>query len=566
LRGRPRGLLLQEETMSSREEFEHLFREFLAGRLSRRQMITRTTAASAGLAGVALYGPGTILRASAQSATPAASASPVNTTPDPNAKKGGRIKVGLQADPTAFDAQTQSLTAIWHVNEHIYSRLTKVKPDLTVEPDLAESIEISSDGITYTIKLRPGVKFHDGSDLKASDVVFTYKRLVDPATASPSAADLDSMKDIAAPDDSTVVITLKTPDASFMGTMSGGDLSILSEAVGKANKNNFADVVVGTGPFVYKDYVPNTSVTVDKNPNYFIPELPFLDGIDFTIASTDSSRTAALVSGTVDFIEYAPLADIDTTFASGYTVTGSSNTNIRFLAMNLRKTPFDNPKVRQAISKVIDRGPIIASPALFGHGTPVEGLFPPDNWAGLTDPIPAPDIDGAKQLMKDAGMESGFKTKITSWAQYTFLNAAATVIQEQLKAINIDAELNFVENDTMNQQVYVDYDFEIAVTGDSGFLDPNTICLNYFKSTSGGNISAYKNDQVDKWIAEGIVETDIAKRAEIYKSIQKQLLVDLPWVNLFVANQFEAMKEYVKGYYHIPTGSNSSLSQTWLDK
>jgi peptide/nickel transport system substrate-binding protein len=555
--------------MSSRDQFEHLFREFLAGRLSRRDMIARTTAVSAGVAGLALYGPGTILRAAAQDATPAAGASPsADITPDPNAKPGGRLKVGLQADPTAFDAQLQSLTAIWHVNEHMYNRITRVKPDLTLEPELAESIEISADGITYTIKLRPGVKFHDGSDLKASDVVFTYKRLVDPATASPSAADLDSMADITAPDDATVVITLKTPDASFMGSMAGGDLCILSEAVGKANNNNFAEVVVGTGPFVYKDYVPNTSVTMDKNPNYWETGLPLLDGIDFTIAATESSRTSALVSGTVDFIEYAPLADIDTTFGkgSGYTVTGSSNTNIRFLAMNLRKTPFDNPKVRQAIAKVIDRGPIIASPALFGHGTPVEGLFPPDNWAGLTDPIAPPDIAGAKQLMADAGFADGFKTKITSWAQYTFLNAAATVIQEQLKAINIDAELNFVENDTMNQQVYVDYDFEIAVTGDSGFLDPNTICLNYFKSTSSGNISAYKNDQVDKWIAEGIVETDQAKRAEIYKNIQKQLLVDLPWVNLFVANQFEAMKDFVKGYYHIPTGSNIALSQTWLDK
>jgi peptide/nickel transport system substrate-binding protein len=553
--------------MSSREQFEHLFEEFLAGRLSRRQMIGRAAGVSAGVAAVALYGPGTILRASAQDATPGAAASPVDTTPDPNAKRGGRLRVGLQADPTAFDAQTQSLTAIWHCIEHTYNRLMRVKPDLTVEPELAESVEISQDGITYTFKLRQGVKFHDGSDLKASDVVFTYKRLVDPATASPSAADLDSMQDITAPDDSTVVVTLKTPDASFLGITANADLSILSEAVGKATNNNFAEKVVGTGPFMYKDYVPNTSFTVDKNPNYWEEGLPFLDGIDFTIASTDSSRTTALVSDTVDFIEYAPLADIDTTFSSpDYTLAGNSNTNIRFLAMNLRKQPFDNEKVRQAISKVIDRGPIINSPALFGHGTPVDGLFPPDNWAGLKDTIPAPDIDGAKQLMADAGMKDGFKTKITSWAQYTFLNAAATVIQEQLKQIGIDAELNFVENDTMNQQVYVDYDFEIAVTGDSGFLDPNTICLNYFKSTSTGNISGYKNDQVDQWIAQGIVETDIAKRAEIYQNIQKQLLVDLPWVNLFVANQFEAMRNYVKGYYHIPTGSNIALRQTWLDK
>ena len=114
-----------------------------------------------------------------------------------NADTGRILKVGLQSDPTALDPQKQSLTAIWHVIEHIYDGLTRIKPDLTVEPALAEGWEISEDGTSYMFVLREGVTFHDGTPLKASDVKFTFERLVDPETASTS-AELASMKSIEA--------------------------------------------------------------------------------------------------------------------------------------------------------------------------------------------------------------------------------------------------------------------------------------------------------------------------------------------------------------------------------
>src|SRR5690606_22505715 len=126
---------------------------------------------------------------------------------------GGILKVGLQADPTGLDAQTQNLTAIWHVAEQIYQGLTRIRPDLSVEPCLAESWDTSEDGLTYTFHLRPGVNFHDGTPLKASDVVFTLERLRAPETAAPGASELASIDTLEAPDDSTVVMKLSAPDA-----------------------------------------------------------------------------------------------------------------------------------------------------------------------------------------------------------------------------------------------------------------------------------------------------------------------------------------------------------------
>jgi peptide/nickel transport system substrate-binding protein len=520
------------------------------GKLDRRQLVT-------GAAGLGLAAPFLGRGMSAFSA-PARQAG----TPTP----GGILKVGLQADPTALDPQKQSLTAIWHVIEHIYNGLTRITtPDLTVEPGLAEGWEISEDGTSYMFVLREGVTFHDGTPLKASDVKFTFERLVDPETASTSASELASMKSIEATDDRTVVITLHAPDAAFLTNLAQPALVIYSEAFVKANNNDISQVAMGTGPFRFVEYVPNTRIVLEKNPNYWEEGLPYLDGIEMTIAADDTSRTAAIVSGAVDFIEYVPLRDVDTLQQDpNLALAGDTNTNIRFIGFNLSKEPFDNPLVRQAIAAVVDREAMLG-PTVFGHGTPVEALFPPDFWAALQQEVRPADVERAKSLMEEAGHADGFSTTITSWSQYSFLSNAAVVLQEQLRQIGIEAELNLVENATMVDQVYVGKTYDIAVTGESAYVDPNTLILPNFKSGESGNFVNYANPEVDALIEQGIATTDQDERARIYQEIQTLLLEDLPWVNLFVANQYEAMKTNVKGYVHIPTGSNIAFRTTWIE-
>lgn len=482
-------------------------------------------------------------------------------------KPGGILKVGLQADPTALDAQKQSLTAIWHVIEQVYEGLTRItKPDLSVEPALAEGWEISEDGTSYMFVLREGVTFHDGTPLKASDVKFTFERLVDPATAATSASDLASMESVEATDDRTVVMKLKFPDASLLSTLAGGSCKIFSEAFVKANNGDISQVAMGTGPFKFVEYVPNTRVVLEKNPNYWEEGLPYLDGIEMTIAADDTARTSAVVTGTVDFIEYAPLRDIEILQQDpSLKLAGDANTNIRFIGFNLSKEPFDKPQVRQAIAAVVDRNAMLG-PTVFGHGTPTEVLFPPGFWATLDQEVGAPDLEKAKALLAEAGLADGFSTTITSWSQYSFLSNAAVVLQEQLRQIGIEAELNLVENATMVDQVYANKTYEIAVTGESAYVDPNKLILPNFRSGEEGNFVNYRNPDVDKLIEQGIAVTDQSKRAEIYREIQSTLLEDLPWINLFIANQYEAMKSYVEGYVHIPTGSNIAFRETWLNQ
>ena len=203
--------------------------------------------------------------------------------------------------------------------------------------------------------------------------------------------------------------------------------------------------------------------------------------------------------------------------------------------------------------------------AVDGYGTATEVLFPQEYWAALQQPVTPPDVEGAKALMAEAGFGDGFETTITSWSAYSFLSNAAVVLQEQLKQIGIEAELNLVENATMIADVHTNSVFDIAVTGTSGYVDPNGIIAD-FRSGSSCNFVNYTNPEVDTLIDQGIQETDQAARAEIYQQIQTILLQDLPWVNLFIANQYEAMKTYVKGYTHIATGSNIEFRNVWLDK
>jgi len=575
--------------VSDQSAYKDLLHEVLAGRVSRRDMMKRAAAlglsasAVSTLSMAAVAVPGVASVASAQEATPAPVA-------------GGTLRMGMQADPTQFDPQSLSATAIWRAIENMYDNLTRIKPDLTIEPSLAESWDISEDGTVYTFHIRQGVTFHDGSPLTADDVAFTYTRLLDPATASQSTASLISIKGAQAlasagaagggtptPADSqaaidaakaalgikvidpnTLEITLEAPDASFLTSISDGSTLIYSKAFVEANNNDVTQVINGTGPFKLDEYIPNTSIKASRFDGYWEQGLPYFDGLEMTIAAEDTARTGLIVQGGADYIEYAPLRDVDTLMQNpDIKMYGESNTNIRLLGFNLTREPFNKLEVRQAIAKVVDRQPMIES-CVFGHGTAVATVFPPDFWAALDVQPEAPDIEGAKQLMATAGYADGFKTTMTSWSEYSFLSNAAIVLQEQLKQIGIEAEMVLLDAGTMIQTVYITKDFDMAVTGTSGYVDPHGVMVENFLTGSSGNFVGYSNSQVDELIKQGQVESDTEKRADIYRQIQQVLIQDLPWVDFFVQNQFEALKKNIYGFEHIPTGSSIKLRRSYF--
>lgn len=530
---------------------ESLAKDVMAGRLTRRDAMIR--GAALGLSVPAMMALGAVGNAPRRA-----------TAQDGEPKRGGTLLVGLSADPAELDPHKTSLTAAWHVLEFVYDTLVTTNEALEPVPALAESWDISDDGLTYTFNLRQGVTFHNGRELVAEDVKYSYERILDPETASPHSSDLESISEIEIPDDSTVVVTLNAPDSSFIAKLMGTSLAIVPKEVVEEN-GDLMQVMVGTGPFTFVEYVPNSVVKLEANPDYWEEGKPYVDAMEMQIIPDNTARTTALVTETVHFIEYAPVQDLPMLESDNdLVVTGDENTNIRYMAVNVSREPFDKPEVREAIAKVIDRGPIIDS-AVFGAGTATNILFPETYWAGFASEIPEPDIEGAKQLLADAGYPDGFKTTIHSWAQYPFLSNAAIVIQEQLKQIGIEAELDFQEN-AIYLENYFAGNFDLSVTGTSAYVDPNDVVLANFITDGSNNGIGYSNPEMDELIEKGMEETDQEARAEIYKRIQEIILEDNPWINLFIANQYEAMRSYVKGYVHIPTGSNVSLKDAWLDQ
>jgi peptide/nickel transport system substrate-binding protein len=517
-----------------------------------------TTAAATTGGAAPTTAPATTASGSAAAPTTAAAAG----TP----KKGGILKVGVQGDPVAFDPHSTSLTATNHVTEHIYGRLVTIDATLSPKPDLAESWTISPDGLVYTFKLRKGVKFHNGQSLVAGDVKYSYERVLDPKTKSTSTAGLSSIAKIETPDDGTVVITLKQPNASFLvGLWSPNYAIVKKEDVDK--NGDLTKTANGTGPFKLKDYTPNTKVTLERFDGYWDTGKPYLDGIEMVPVPDDTARSTAIRTGTVDFVEYAPAKDIPQMKADkSLTIAGDQNTNIRYLGFNLtmKDKPWANPKVRQAISMAMDRGAIVDA-AFYGLAIPTVTLFPPGYWAALDMKVPPQDIAGAKKMLADAGFGSGFKATIKTWSSYPFLSNAAIAVQDQLKQIGITVDVAQEDNATFiadnNSKNY-----ELLVSGTSGYTDPDGLVRGNFVTGLASNNTGYSDPEYDKLVDQAVAVTDQNARKQVYAQLQQKLLADNPWVMLYVGSQYEAMKSYVKGYVHNATGTNIAFAGTWIEK
>ncbi|MHB8644915.1 MAG: ABC transporter substrate-binding protein [Thermomicrobiales bacterium] len=504
--------------------------------------------------------------------TGGASPAPTTAAAAGTPKKGGILKVGLQADPVALDPHKTSLTATSHILEHIYGRLVMIDATLSPKPDLAESWTASSDGLVYTFKLRQGVKFHNGQPFVAGDVKYSYERVLDPATKSAQKSALTGIDKIEVPDDYTVKFTLKTPNAAFVVGLFPPNYAIVKKE--DVDKNgDLTKTANGTGPFMFKDYTPNTKVTLVKNPNYWDTGKPYLDGIEMVPVPDDTARSTAIRTGTVDFVEYAPAKDIPLLKADKtLTITGDQNTNIRYLGFNLdlksghANPAFQNPKVRQAISMAMDRQAIVDA-AFYGLAIPTLTVFPPGYWATLDTKVPPQDIAGAKKMLADAGVTGGIKTAIKTWSSYPFLSNAALAVQDQLKQIGITADVLPEDNGTFIADNNA-HNYELIVSGTSGYTDPNEIMLPNFGTGQPSNNTGYSNPAFDKLVADGVAASTQDDRKKVYAQVQQILLTDNPWVMLYVGSQYEAMKSYVKGYVHNATGSNGTpgFAATWLDK
>ena len=480
---------------------------------------------------------------------------------------------GRGSDSITLDAAIPTDGESIYVTNQIYDTLVRYETENTeVKPALATDWEVSDDNLEWTFQLRDDVTFHDGNDFTAEDVVFNFERWT---TSSEFfyygymfGATEDNMKGIIdkveATDDYEVKITLSEPNAPFLQTLAMPPFGIASpEAVEESGDDYFKNPV-GTGPFVFEEWIPDDSITVSKNEDYF-GEVAKVDQVVFRVIPDNGARFMELQAGSIDLMNGLNPQDIQTAESDeDLQIIRRPSMNVAYMALNTDKEgPMSEKLVRQAINLAIDKEQLIT--LYEGIGKAAVNPIPPSLW-GYNDEIKDYDydVDEAKKLLAEAGYADGFDITL-----YTFANprdympqpkVTAQAIQEMLKEVNINVEI--VENDwdshlTATENAEHDMAF-LGWTGDNG--DPD----NFFyvlldkdntKVGSAGNVAFYKSDAVHDLFKDAQMEMDQDKRTEYYMEAQEIIHDDAPWVPIAHTTPPLAGKKGITDYLPHPTGS-----------
>ena len=485
---------------------------------------------------------------------------------------GGVLRVGMQTDPVGLDPHTTNATATRNMLENVYDTLVMFDSSLQIVPGLAESWKASDDGLTWTFTLRPGVTFHNGDPLKASDVAFSINRIRDPEVASPRSGDFAVVESVTAPDDATVVITLSEPFSPLLSKLAQSLNVIVSEAVTKANDGDLNNAVVGTGPFKFVEYLPQTRLVLEKNPDFWGTDeagnaLPYLDGLTFQFYPEPAARTTAVQTGNADWIEYVPAADVAILEADpNVNIVGGLSSNFRSLYLNVTRPPLDNPMVRQALSYAVDEQAIVDI-ALFGAGgVPSTGTTIPNGnfYAAESSPYVGQDLDKARALLGEAGYPDGFSFDLYVTSTYDFLRTPAEIIQANLAEVGVTANI-VAEDWSIYLPTVQDHNFDATILGESGQSDPDDFLYDTFHTGGGGNFGEYSNPKLDALLEAGRRASDQDERKQIYSDAQTLILAAAPHVFLFHSAQYEALRTNVQGFEHFPNTSYLGLRTTWLE-
>jgi len=466
----------------------------------------------------------------------------------------GTLRVAIPSNLNTLDAAKTKLGEEYIMNFLIFSGLVEVDGKGGVKPDLAESWTKSEDQKTWTFKLRPGVKFHNGRELEAEDVKATIARVMDKATGSTARVNFDIVESIETPDKSTVVFKLKIPYSGFAELFGDRQVRILP----RDKLDTIASEPIGTGPFKFKAFRPGDRVELVKNPDYYIKGEPKLDAVTFRIMPESAAQVAALETGELDLVWSLPLETLDQFKKNPDVVIDSTPTSTwDGLIMNSAHKPFDDPRVRKAIAMALDK-PALVEVALYGQGTPTHTMIPPSHpYYNKDIPIAAPDLEGARKLLAEAGYPNGFEATLYLPNGRPTRERLGVAAKEFLAPLGIKIELQRVPWDKFVKEI----EGKAAFYTDGFYSRPtiDTSIYPWFHSAGSWNTQLwnYKNPEIDKVLDDARAAKTEEERAALYKKFQA-LAEEVPAGAIpYVQNHVNAFRKNVKGF--------SSSPMMWLD-
>jgi peptide/nickel transport system substrate-binding protein len=485
-------------------------------------------------------------------------------------KRGGTLVLARQGEATNLDPHKVPAFTSHRVFELVYSGLTRLGPDLSVQPDLAESWVIAPDGKQLTFRLR-AAKFHNGDPVTSGDVTFTFERILNPDTKAVARAWFIDLERVDAPDPRTAVFQLKQPNVALLIYMAHPNASVVSQKVTQAAGGDLSkkEHAIGSGPFRLAEWQPDNFMRFEAFREFYVQGQPYLDGVRMNIVPDEAGLVAALRTKAAD-VALIGDARVAQTLSreAGVTVGAKPSLNYHLLFLNTKRKPLDHPKVRQAIALAIDRKQIIDTIAL-GSGDQT-GPLPP-SLAQYALPVTEyelyrRDVGKARQLLQESGVGAVSLTILTPTTEPVYAKDIVQIVQQQLGEAGIKVNIELLEFGQWVQR-WLKADFDMAPGLNSGQPDPDFYLFRYF--TNDGNLNfvhSYQNDKASDAIKRARTITDPAQRKDLYATAQRELVNGVPFVWLYVGRDYVGLRNTTKGFAHLPTGSITYLRQTWLDK
>lgn len=488
------------------------------------------------------------------------------------AKQGGTLRLGFSADTIREldPAQSHAGTVAAHLIANLFSGLVQFDENFNLVPDLAEDWEVSPDGTEYQFHLRNGLTFHNGDPLVAEDVIYTYERTKNPDFASPHANKLELVKQVTADDELTVTFKMSEPFAPFLAVACvrgpGRALTpVPRRAVEEMGDEQFRLTPVGSGPFML---LPETREVGQGFEMAAFEDWyggrPLLDSIVVRTIPEPSSQINALESGDIDMLNVVLSSGVEQVRANDQLVlVEAPSTNWQSLALNINRSPWDNPAARMAVSKAINREDFIDR-AFFGLATVCIGpIQPAFDWAYLppeeVENPQAYNLEEAKRLAEEAGL-AGARPVLLATEEY---QRQAEVMRIALGEIGLDVQIALLQ-DTVYSEREEAGKFDMSFWGSSNDGDPDDAFWNFFRSDGPRNIVGFANSRVDELLAAARTTMDQQERASMYQEAQAIIEEEAPCAFTRHLPDRVGFYDYVQGYRPIP--DVRYLESVWLDQ
>ena len=561
-------------------------------RVTRRGALRGAALGAAGLTGAALIGcgggDGKSAEKPAASNTGGAGSAPASAPAAAQPKKGGRIARAQAGDPVTFDQHGQSTNLVNRVAAPLFNTLVQFDPkdsdekSSSIIPDLADSWEVSKDGLSYTFKLKQGVKFHDGTPFVAGDVKASLERQITPpkGLVPPRKDQLTVIKSMETPDDFTLKLTMSRPSSplSMLPILGQGWMSIYAQKDMANDKFDWKNKANGTGPYRDMKYERGVKVTMERNKDYHVKDRPYLDGLDIYLMPQDSSRDAAFQAGQLHMLESMSVGSAASVkAAAGDKAVWNRRSSLGFSVMNYNtsKAPWNDERVRRAVNLAINREDAVK---IVSKGEGVFGgyLLPGGEWAlpeAEIRKIPGYEQQGpnsvadAKKLLDAAGVKDGLNvTILVRQAAYEDL---CLFTGDQLAKLGMKSKQDIVETavayDRMNKR-----DFDLTPWGHGVSLDdPDALWQEFYIKGAPRNYSELSTPEIEAAFLKQSVELDPVKRKALVADLQK---VSLPALGKSIYYWSTAQSLYYKSVQgwvqHVSGGggyNNMKYQDIWLN-